>query len=151
LRAYLHESRRENWNKSARCVVHCGRPRSRLAAGWIFDNPREERMKKFLVLYRSAVSAMDQMASTTPAQRKAEMDKWMAWGATAGTALVDWGAPLGESAVVRGSKSPGFVGGYSIVQADSLDSAKRLVDGHPHFGAPGASIELFEMMSMPGK
>jgi hypothetical protein len=108
-------------------------------------------MKKFLVLYRSTVSAMDQMASTTPEQRKAEMEKWMAWGASASTALVEWGAPLGDSAVLRGSKGPGFVGGYSIVQADSLDSAKRLFDAHPHFGAPGASIELLEIMSMPGR
>jgi hypothetical protein len=108
-------------------------------------------MKKFLVLYRSTVSAMDQMASTTPEQRKAAMEKWMAWGASAGTSLVEWGAPLGASAVLRGSKAPGFVGGYSIVQADSLDSAKRLFDAHPHFGTPGASIELLELMPMPGR
>jgi YCII-related domain len=108
-------------------------------------------MKKFLVLYRSTASAMDQMASITPEQRKAEMDKWMAWGASAGTALAEWGAPLGESAVLRGSKAQGFIGGYSIVQADSLDSAKQLFDSHPHFGAPGASIELLEIQSMPGK
>jgi hypothetical protein len=107
-------------------------------------------MKKFLVLYRSSVSAMDQMASATPEQRNAEMNKWMAWGAAAGPALVDWGAPLGDSAVLRGAKAPGFVGGYSIVQADSLDAAKRLLDEHPHFGAPGASIELLEILPMPG-
>ena len=108
-------------------------------------------MKKFLVLYRSTVSAMEQMASTTPEQRKAEMEKWMTWGASTGAALVEWGAPLGDAAVLRGTKAPGFAGGYSIVQADSIDSAKRLFDTHPHFGAPGASIELHEIMSMPGK
>ena len=93
---------------------------------------------------------MEQMASIGPEQRKGEMEKWMAWGVSAGTSLVDWGAPLGESAVLRGSKVPGFVGGYSIVQADTLDAASRLFDAHPHFGAPGASIELLEIMSMPG-
>ena len=108
-------------------------------------------MKKFLVLYRSTVSAMEQMTSSTPEQMTAEMEKWMAWGASAGTALAEWGAPLGDSSVIRGSKGPGFIGGYSIVQADSLDSAQRLFDAHPHFGAPGASIELLEIMSMPGQ
>jgi hypothetical protein len=108
-------------------------------------------MKKFLVLYRSTASAKDQMGSVTPERRKAEMEKWMAWGASAGTALVEWGAPLGDSVVLRGSKGPEFVSGYSTVQADSLDSARRLFDAHPHFGAPGASIELLEILSMPGK
>ena len=32
-----------------------------------------------------------------------------------------------------------------------VDSASLLFDTHPHFGAPGASIELHEIMSMPGK
>lgn len=108
-------------------------------------------MKKFLVLYRSTVSSMEQMTSMTPEQRTVEMGKWMAWGASTGAALVEWGAPLGESAVLRGSKAPGFAGGYSIVQADSMDAAKLLFDTHPHFGAPGASIELHEIMSMPAQ
>lgn len=107
-------------------------------------------MKKFLVLYRSTVSAMEQMATMAPAQRKTEMEKWSAWGASAGPALVDWGAPLGESAVLRGNKGPGYVGGYSIVQADTMEAALRLFDTHPHFGAPGASIDLHEVMPMPG-
>lgn len=75
----------------------------------------------------------------------------MAWGASVGAALVDWGAPLGDSAVLRGSAGPGFLGGYSIVQADSLDSAKQLFAAHPHFGVAGASIDLHEVMATPGK
>ena len=107
-------------------------------------------MKKFLVLYRSSASAMDQMAATTPEQRKAEMEKWMAWGASAGAALADWGAPLGQSAVMRGSKGADQIGGYSILQAASIDAAQKLLDAHPHFGAPAATIELIEIMPMPG-
>lgn len=107
-------------------------------------------MKKFLVLYRSTVPLMDQMASTTPEQRKASMDKWTAWGTSLGASLVEWGSPLGASAVLRGSEGPGFVGGYSIVQADSLEAAKGLFDTHPHFSSAGDSIELLEMLPMPG-
>jgi hypothetical protein len=36
-------------------------------------------MPKFLVLYRSNVSAAEQMSSGTPEQMKAGMDAWMAW------------------------------------------------------------------------
>ena len=107
-------------------------------------------MKKFLVLYRSTVSPMEAMASSTPEYRQAEMAKWTAWGDSLGTALVDWGAPLGESAVVGGSESPGFLGGFSIVQAESLEAAKGMVVAHPHFTSEGDSIEVLEMLRMPG-
>ncbi len=107
-------------------------------------------MKKFLVLYRSTEAAIAEGASMTPEQRNAEMVKWTAWGTSAGTSLVDWGAPLGEFAVLRGSPGPTIVGGFSIVQADSLEAAKGLFDTHPHFGSTGDSIELLEMLPMPG-
>ncbi len=107
-------------------------------------------MKKFLVLYRSTVSPMDTMASADPERTKVEMDKWTAWGASAGTALADWGAPLGESAVLQGRKSSDYLTGFSIVQVDSLEAAKGLFDEDPHLGAPADSIELLEMLPMPG-
>ena len=107
-------------------------------------------MQKFLVLYRSTASAQEQMSHSTPEQGKAVMDEWMAWMKKAGKALVDGGAPLGESAMLKGAAGKGYIGGYSIVQADSIAAAKKLFDSHPHFKAPGASIELLEMMSVPG-
>lgn len=109
-------------------------------------------MAKFLVLYRSSVSAKEQMSKATPEQTKAGMAAWASWAKTTGTALVEMGTPFGDSAVLKGAtaREQGYIGGYSIVQAASLDSAKKLFDGHPHFQAPGASIELLEQVSMPG-
>ena len=107
-------------------------------------------MKKFLVLYRSTVSTKDQMSKGTPEQAKAGMDAWMGWAKRTGAALVDLGAPLGDSTLLRGTAGPGYIGGYSIVQADSPEAAKRLFDGHPHFEAPAGSIELLELLSIPG-
>ncbi len=46
-------------------------------------------MSKFMVLYRSDVSAADQMAGATAEQAQAGMDAWMAWAAKAGEAIVD--------------------------------------------------------------
>jgi hypothetical protein len=103
---------------------------------------------KFLVLYRSPVSAKQQMSKATPEQGKAVMDAWMGWAKKTASALVDMGAPIGDTTLLKGTAVPGYIGGYSIVQADSLDSAKHLFDGHPHFETPGASIELLELLPM---
>jgi hypothetical protein len=107
-------------------------------------------MRKFLILYRSTASNNEQMKSAKPEQAKAIMDAWAAWAQKHGPALVDMGAPLGDSAVLKGTPGQSHVNGYSFVQCESLDAAKRMFDGHPHFGAPGASIEVLELMSMPG-
>ena len=65
-------------------------------------------MNTYLVLYNSPVSAADLMEHSTPEEMKAGMDAWTEWGAKAGSALVDFGLPLGESRRVEGgSTSPG--------------------------------------------
>jgi hypothetical protein len=107
-------------------------------------------MAKFLVLYRSSMSNREQMMKVTPEQRKPIMDAWASWARKAGAALIDMGAPLGDVTRIQGTAGQGHIGGYSFVQAESLDAAKGLFVGHPHLGAPGASIELLELMSMPG-
>ena len=107
-------------------------------------------MKRFLVLYRSTMSNREQMMKVPAEQRKPIMDAWANRARKAGAGLVDMGAPLGDSTIIEGAPGQGHIGGYSMVQADSLDAAKRMFEGHPHFGAPGASIEILEVMSMPG-
>ena len=110
-------------------------------------------MKKFMVLYNSSVPATEQMASSTPEQRKAGMEEWMAWAGRAGSAIVDFGAPLQAAAHV----TPGGVGdsdsqaaGYSLLQADSKDEIDSLLADHPHLKMPGASIDVFEALPPPG-
>jgi hypothetical protein len=108
-------------------------------------------MTKFMVLYRSSTSARDQMASATPEQMKAGMEAWMQWAAKAGDAVVDLGAPLAAAAHVGpGSSGAGEISGYSIMQADSPGALGGVLDGHPHLSMPGNSIEVLEMLSMPG-
>ena len=107
-------------------------------------------MKKFLVLYHSPISNQEQMKKATPELMKASMDGWMKWAGKAGKALVDMGAPLGDAGWIKGTPGAGYLGGYSIVQTDSLDAAKKLFDGHPHFELAGASIQVIEIMPTPG-
>ena len=40
--------------------------------------------------------------------------------------------------------------GYSILQGASIDDIVRLMDGHPHLMMPGASIDVLEVLPMPG-
>ncbi len=110
-------------------------------------------MKKFLVLYQSSVSAADQMKSATPEQAKAGMEAWMGWAGRAGGGIVDMGSPVMPIASVTGSGqslATAKVGGFSILQAESKDALLGLLKNHPHFMAPGGSIEVLEFLPMPG-
>ena len=110
-------------------------------------------MKKFLVLYKAPASSFQQMQMATPEQQKAGMDGWMAWSKKAAASLVDMGAPLGKSLrVTTGGASPSTndLGGYSILQAESKEALAETLKGHPHFMMPEGSIEVVEVMPMPG-
>ena len=110
-------------------------------------------MKKFLVLYKAPVSSFEQAMKATPEQQKAGMDAWMTWSKSAGSAIVDMGAPLGKSLrVTKGSASPttNDLGGYSILQAESKEALAATLNGHPHFMMPDGTIEVVELMPVPG-
>ena len=111
-------------------------------------------MKKFIVIYHSTPEANKEMAAATPKQQAKGMDAWMKWGAKCGAQLVAMGAPLvgGLAVALDGTskKSRKNVSGYSILQADSMDNAKKLLKGHPHLKAnAGCTLEINEVMPMP--
>src|SRR4051794_22088469 len=108
-------------------------------------------MPKYMVLYRSSVDAMEQMSSASPEQAQEGMQMWMKWAEKSGPALVDLGSPVGKSQTLPAGSDTGVpVGGFSVIEADSADAAKKLVDDHPHLHAPGAVIEVLEYLPMPG-
>jgi hypothetical protein len=113
----------------------------------------EDALKRFVVLYNSPVPASEQMANSTPEQRKEGMDAWMAWAGRAGEAIVDLGAPLQATSRITAEGKDGSgsqASGYSLLQANSRDEIDALLTDHPHLKMPGASIEVFEALSMPG-
>jgi len=71
-----------------------------------------------------------------------------------GDSLVDLGTPLGHGQKLSASgSSPGErnVIGYSILQAENMDEAKKLLEGHPHLAwAAGCDIEVHESLPLPG-
>lgn len=104
-------------------------------------------MTKYLVLYRSKMTASEQMAQSTPEQAQAGMEAWMSWAEQAGDAIVDLGSPL--AVVEAGGDSGDPIGGYSIFQAESHEALAKVLHGHPHL-AMGGTIETLEFLSMPG-
>ena len=104
-------------------------------------------MTKYLVLYRSKMTADEQMAQSTPEQAQAGMDAWTTWAETAGDAIVDLGTPLGV--VEPGGDSGDPIGGYSILQAESHEALSKVLEGHPH-QAMGGTVETLECLQIPG-
>ena len=110
-------------------------------------------MKKFIVIYHAPASMMELMQNASPEEMKAGMDFWMAWAAKCGEGLVDMGAPLvGGQKLSKSGSSPSNknVVGYSVLQAEDMEGAKALVDGHPHLEwTDGCEIEVHEAMPPP--
>jgi hypothetical protein len=86
------------------------------------------------------------------AERNAQMAKWGQWLGQLGSAVVDAGAPTGTAKTVGTSGSVNDGGsrgltGYSIVAADSLDSAVELAKGCPVLEVGGA-VDVYEAIAM---
>ena len=111
-------------------------------------------MKKFLVLYKAPIEEFQKlMASTDKEMQKKGMEEWGKWMQNHKADLADEGAPVGKTKQVTASGVTDIkneVGGYSVVQAESHDAAAKLLMDNPHFSIPRASIEVMEIMEMPG-
>lgn len=79
---------------------------------------------------------LKQSANASLEEMKKGMESWMVWAQKCGDKLVDMGNPLmgGIKLNSDGSSSASEkqVCGYSVVQAENMDEAKSLLDGHPH-------------------
>jgi hypothetical protein len=83
-----------------------------------------------------------------PAAGQAMLAAFQAWAAEVGLALRDPGAPLGAARTVSGDsvadgQTEATIGGYTLLDAGSLDDAVGLVRSHP-FLARGGSLEVSE-------
>lgn len=113
-------------------------------------------MKTFMVLYMAPSAAFEAaMKSATPEQQQKGMQAWMTWMAANKASLVEGGAPLGKTKRVDADGSRDArnnVGGYSIVQAETLDAAAALFgNDHPHLAMmQGGWIEVMEIAAIPG-
>lgn len=111
-------------------------------------------MPRFLVLFKSTLSAEELMSSATPEQIQAAMEEWSTWKDNLDTTIgFEWGMPLQivnevDNGGVHTGSSP--VAGYAIMQGDK-EAIAEVLRSHPHLKRDGASIDLLQMMSMPGQ
>jgi hypothetical protein len=108
-------------------------------------------VSKFLYLYRGPATAMEDF---TPEQSAEQARAWGDWMGRVGSALVDGGAPFGSRSAVAddgAATEPSDQNGYTIVEAESIDAARAMVEGHPFLseGKGRFSIEIFELAPMP--
>ena len=108
-------------------------------------------MTQFMMVYKGEATDMADMSEEEGA---AVMAKWATWMGKVGPALSDVGTPFGPASSLVDDGTSGTalsLTGYSIVQADDMDSARALADGHPYLseGKGDYAIDIFELMPVP--
>lgn len=100
--------------------------------------------------YHFAYSGGGTMPESESAQKEV-MDSWMAWFGTLGDSVVDGGNPFGPAKSVSGKGvsdgGASNLGGYSLVNASSLDAACELAKGCPIM-AGGGYVDVYETIDM---
>jgi hypothetical protein len=87
-----------------------------------------------------------------PAAARQMLAAFQAWVAEVGAALRDPGAPLAAARTVSADgavdgQREAAIGGYTILEASSLDEAVGLVGSHPFLGR-GGSLQVSESVSV---
>ncbi len=106
-----------------------------------------------MVHYHAPAEAIAQMANATPEQKAEGMKPWMDWQAKVGDKMVDLGSPMMGAfrlnADGTGSHNQSEITGYSIIQADDIETAKSLLKSHPHLQwTENVAIEIFECFDL---
>lgn len=91
----------------------------------------------------------------TPEVGQKGMEAWKKWAESLGPALVNPGTPVGVTKILTASgiieeRPSNPIMGFSIVEADSMDAAAELLKDCPHIHMFGGTLEISEMMAMPG-
>jgi hypothetical protein len=89
----------------------------------------------------------------TPEEGARMMAAWNDWYADMGDALVDGGAPVGQSMTVSPTGVTGDGGanplsGYTVVNADSVEAACEMAKGCPMIADGSGSVEVAPVIEM---
>ena len=112
-------------------------------------------MARYLCLQRSLPStARADAPKPSPSPMQDMYARFGAWTPKFEDNLVDMGGRLGEGKVVAVADGPftevkELVGGYMIVEADSLEQAIEVASGCPGLVRPGSGVEVIEIY-VPG-
>ena len=108
-------------------------------------------MAKYMMVYKGEATDMSDM---TEEQVAAVMAAWDVWMENVGPALVDVGTPFGPAVSVVDDGSTGTavsLTGYSIVEADDMNSARAFASNHPFLseGKGNFAVDVYELMPVP--
>jgi hypothetical protein len=102
-------------------------------------------MAKFLISYHGGGEM-----PTDPAAREQMMTAFMAWAASVGDDMIDPGAPLGPAKLVTSGgvsdDKESAIGGYTLLNAGSLDDAVGMARNHP-FISRGGTLRVAEAVA----
>ena len=130
---------------------------------WVWGNPAVDGSAavyllymKFFVTFQMPYTGLDQWMQLPEEERKSQelamksdCDAWMAAHAGSVTEAAGVGKPKRISAEgVEDSRNDLMM--YSFVEAESLDAAAGMFKDHPHFGIPGAWIEVMPVNGIIG-
>lgn len=107
-------------------------------------------MPNYIIAYHG-----DLKKPTNPAEGNSQMAKWKAWVNGLGDAVVNPGSPMGMSKIVSSTgvaddNWPNKMSGFSIVKADSLDSALDMAKACPYLEI-GGTLKVAELMEMKSR
>ena len=111
-------------------------------------------MQKFIVMYMAPAAMMAEWMKKPESDRKGDEEKmmadWKTW-TEAHSAMIKESNASGKN--LRVSKdgtamTPNDLMLYSIVEAESQEAAAENFKNHPHFGIPGATIDIMPIRPM---
>jgi hypothetical protein len=107
---------------------------------------RGSSMPNYIIAYRGGKKP------ESPEAGAKHMAKWKAWIGGLGDAAVNPGTPLGKSKIVSAegvsdNAGPNAMQGFSVVKADSMESALEIAKACPTLDL-GGTLEVAEMMEM---
>ncbi len=113
-------------------------------------------MSKFIALYLIPAGALEEWAKVDPETRQAEeakmQNEWRAWAQKVKGHLRETaGAGKTKRVSTQGvEEAKNNIMMYSFVEAESLEAAAKLFEGHPHLQIPGGTIEVMTANVLPG-
>lgn len=114
-------------------------------------------MNKFLVLYLAPAKGLEEWMGLPEEVRKGDEQKmmkdWDEWNEKHAEAMKGLTAGTGKTKRVTADgvmDTKNDVMLFSIIEADSHEAAADLFKDHPHYGIPGASIEVMPLNTLPG-
>lgn len=106
---------------------------------------------KFIVTYQMPHDGLDDWMKLPESERQAQegemQSQWNNWLAQHKDFVVETAGVGKPKRITKDGieDARNDIMMYSFVEAESLDEAAALFEGHPHFGIPGGSIEVMSV------